>query len=472
MAAQVALGGASHLYSCSIACVSSSVSSNPSKLQPRAFGSSRNVRLDNASASSSHAVRAKKKMGWFDDPFDYGPDDEEDTMGELMSQGAQGAEDPIPERDEENEFGYLDFPAGFMPEVSALGTLIRNDIRRCLCFISGGVYDNLLFFPVIQLLKNRYPGVKIDVMATPRGKQTYEMNKNVQKAWAQPVDEQFIRPVDFAETVGKIKGDYYDMVVSTKLAGMGHSMFLWLSTVRNKVSYIYPDVNSAGAAKFLDIAVKAPQLELAESGFNMYAEMIEELSQMGTNQPRTELPPLEIAVSKRLKAYVEEKYKEAGVTDGDFLVFHGIECDSSASMTSKGDKDCLLPLSMWAEIAKSTSEKVVFVIPNEKERQKVKEACGEDSHIVFITTPGQLGALISASSGVVTTNTAALQMAIALKKPTVALFSSQEKAKLFMPGYAKDCAVVTSKTNKLSGLDLKATTMALSTIAKEALVAA
>lgn len=35
--------------------------------------------------------------------------------------------------------------------------------------------------------------------------QTYEMNKNVQKAWAQPVDEQFIRPVDFAETVGKIK---------------------------------------------------------------------------------------------------------------------------------------------------------------------------------------------------------------------------------------------------------------------------
>ena len=59
------------------------------------------------------------------------------------------------------------------------------------------------------------------------------------------------------------------MVVSTKLAGMGHSMFLWLSTVRNKVSYIYPDVNSAGAAKFLDIAVKAPQLELAESGFNM-----------------------------------------------------------------------------------------------------------------------------------------------------------------------------------------------------------
>lgn len=65
------------------------------------------------------------------------------------------------------------------------------------------------------------------------------------------------------------QGVYYDMVVSTKLAGMGHSIFMWLADIRNKISYIYPDVNAVGAGKFLDIAVKAPQLELAESGFNM-----------------------------------------------------------------------------------------------------------------------------------------------------------------------------------------------------------
>ena len=33
---------------------------------------------------------------------------------------------------------------------------------------------------------------------------------------------------------------------------------------------------------------------------------------------------------------------------------------------------------------------MVFVIPNEKDREKVKEYCGEDSHIVLITTPGQV----------------------------------------------------------------------------------
>jgi hypothetical protein len=167
MAAQVALGGglaSSHL------CIARASSSNLPKLQPRAFGSARgNARGENARVRVR--ARTEKKLGWFDDPFDYGPDEEEDTMGELMSRGAQSAEDPSPPHDADSEFGYLDFPAGYMPEIASLGTLIRNDVRRCLCFISGGVYENLLFFPVIQLLKNRYPGVKIDVMATPRGKQ-------------------------------------------------------------------------------------------------------------------------------------------------------------------------------------------------------------------------------------------------------------------------------------------------------------
>ena len=85
-----------------------------------------------------------------------------------------------------------------------------------------------------------------------------------------------------------------------------------------------------------------------------YVDLVEELNQMGKNLPRTELPPLEVAISKKLKAYVGDKYKEAGVTEGDFLVFHGIESDSGASMTSKGDTDSLLPLRMWSEIAKST----------------------------------------------------------------------------------------------------------------------
>lgn len=125
--------------------------------------------------SRRHLAKAtKKKQGWFDDPFNYGEDEEQDgeeEFGQLLSRGVQDARDPIPDRDEDSAMGFLDFPAGYMPEIASLGTLIRNDVRRCLCIVSGGVYENLLFFPVIQLLKNRYPGVKIDIMAGARGKQ-------------------------------------------------------------------------------------------------------------------------------------------------------------------------------------------------------------------------------------------------------------------------------------------------------------
>jgi ADP-heptose:LPS heptosyltransferase len=269
-----------------------------------------------------------------------------------------------------------------------------------------------------------------------------------------------------------LQGNYYDMLISTRFAGLGHAIFLSMCDCRQKISYVHPNVNAAGAGNYLDKAIKAPHLDLAEGGYHMYSDLLEHLKVRGETIPPSEVPPLQIGVSKRLQAFVEAKYSKAGAQKRDFLVFHGIESTSFASMQSSGDTDSLLPLPVWATLAKSTSSRVLFVIPNEKDRQKVQEACGEDAHIVFITTPGQLAAVIHASSGVVTTNTAAFQMAHALRKPRVVLFSSQEKADLYLPEVTPECAVIVSKTGKLCDIDTKAAQIAISTIGQESLVAA
>nr|CAD1831948.1 unnamed protein product [Ananas comosus var. bracteatus] len=129
-------------------------------------------------------------------------------------------------------------------------------------------------------------------------------------------------------------------------------------------------------------------------------------------------------------------------------------------MRSRGDNDCLLPIQVWAEIAKEISNRglrPLFVIPHEKEREDVMEVAGEDSSILFITTPGQLAALINDSAGVIVTNTAAVQLANAREKPSIALFSSAEKGKLFVPNAEeKKCTVVSSKTGKLIDIDVEA----------------
>lgn len=67
--------------------------------------------------------------------------------------------------------------------------------------------------------------------------------------------------------------------------------------------------------------------------------------------PRQVVPPLKISLSRKLKEVVEEKYTKAGVKKGRYIVIHGIQSDSKATMQSRGDPDSLLPLEVWAEIA-------------------------------------------------------------------------------------------------------------------------
>lgn len=147
-------------------------------------------------------VNAKKKNGWLD-PFDTGEDPDLE-YGTQYYQGKQ-SEDERPPENPDNPYGFLKFPPGFMPEVASLGLKIRGDVRRCCCVVSGGVYENLLFFPVIQLMKDRYPGVLIDVLSSARGKQVYEMNKNVRWADVFDPDNDFPEPADYLDLLGLLK---------------------------------------------------------------------------------------------------------------------------------------------------------------------------------------------------------------------------------------------------------------------------
>ncbi|XP_075667517.1 photosynthetic NDH subunit of subcomplex B 1, chloroplastic isoform X3 [Castanea sativa] len=339
------------------------------------------------------ATNNKKKNPWLD-PFDDGEDPEME-YGSLFTDGKQD-EDPRPPDNPDNPYGFLKFPAGFSVEIASLGLKIRGDVRRCCCVVSGGVYENLLFFPAIQLIKDRYPGVQVDIIASARGKQTYELNKNVRWADVYDPDDDFPEPAEYTDMVGLLK------------------MLDWLGRPFRSV-------------------------------------------------PRQVVPPLRVSISRKLKEVVEAKYKKAGAEKGRYIVIHGIESDSKALMQSRGDSDSLLPIEVWDEIAEAVRGfRPVFVIPHDKVREDVEEVVGNDASIVFITTPGQLAALINDSAGVIATNTAAIQLANAREKPSIALFCSEEKGKLFVPNAEeKKCVIVSSKTGKLIDIDIEAVKRAI-----------
>ncbi|XP_060205184.1 photosynthetic NDH subunit of subcomplex B 1, chloroplastic [Lycium barbarum] len=414
--------------------------------------------LDNTVCTRKSGIlrpNCKKNNPWLD-PFDYG-DDPEMEYGSLFADGKQ-EEDPRPPDNPDNPYGFLKFPMGYSVEIASLGLKIRGDVRRCCCVIDGGVYENLLFFPTIQMIKDRYPGVQVDILATPRGKQTFELNKNVRWANAYDLDDDFPEPAEYTDMVGILKSRYYDMILSTKLAGIGHAVFLFMSTARDRVSYIYPNVNSAGAGLFLSETFTPDSMNLSEGGYHMYRQMVDWLGRPARKVPRQPLPPLKVSISRKLRGAVEAKYKNAGAQKGKYIVIHGIKSDSKASMQSKGDPDSLLPVEIWARIAEDIrGVKPVFVIPHEKEREVVEDAVGLDASIMFITTPGQLAALIDDSAGVIATNTAAIQLANARGKPSIGLFCSKDKARSFVPNAEeKKCATISSKTGKLVDIDVEA----------------
>ncbi|KAK8641718.1 hypothetical protein V6N13_011096 [Hibiscus sabdariffa] len=405
-------------------------------------------------------THAKKKNPWLD-PFEDEVEDPYSEYGSLFTDGKQ-EEDPRPPDDPDNPYGFLKFPMGFTVELASLPLKIRGDVRRCCCVISGGVYENLLFFPVIQLIKDRYPGVQVDVLASARGKQTFELNKNVRWANAYDPDDDWPDPAEYTDMIGLLKSRYYDMVLSTKLAGLGHAAFLFMTTARDRVSYIYPNVNAAGAGLLLSQTFTPDGLNLSQGGYNMYHQMVDWLGRPFRSVPRHEVGPLRVSISRKVKEYVAEKYRTAGVEKGKYIVIHGIESDSKASMQSRGDTDSLLPIQVWAEIAKDIRGfKPLFVIPHEKERENVEEEI-DDANIVFISTPGQLAALINDSAGVIATNTAAIQLANAREKPSIGLFCSEQMGKLFVPdAEEKKCAIVSSKTGKLKDIDVEGVKQAM-----------
>ncbi|XP_042446520.1 photosynthetic NDH subunit of subcomplex B 1, chloroplastic-like [Zingiber officinale] len=205
------------------------------------------------------ATAAKKKKNPWLDPFDCG-EDPDIKYGSLFVDGKQ-EEDPRPPDNPSNPYGFLKFPMGFNVELASLASLaskVCGDVRLCYCVIFDGVYENLLFFPVIQLIKDRYPGVQIDVVALPRGKQVYEVNKNVRWANVYDPDEDFPEPAEYVNMIGLLK-----------LAGLGHAAFLFMASARDKVSYVYPNVNAAGTSMLLTETFTSPTMNLSEHGYHM-----------------------------------------------------------------------------------------------------------------------------------------------------------------------------------------------------------
>lgn len=210
-----------------------------------------------------------------------------------------------------------------------------------------------------------------------------------------------------------LQNRYYEMILSTKLAGLGHAAFCscqlpatelatytqmswhwcWITSIGIftadtmnlsdggyhmwvwetsfffqvprvdtlvwffmwcKIGFITIHLTCLRGSWFIYVRRKAGIL-LRHGVLFRYIPEIDWLARPGRNVPRQPVPPLKVSIPRKVKEVVEAKYKNAGAEKGKYIVIHGIQCDSKASMQSKGDPDSLLPIQVWAEIAEAVT---------------------------------------------------------------------------------------------------------------------
>ncbi|KAI4966701.1 hypothetical protein ZWY2020_037043 [Hordeum vulgare] len=254
-----------------------------------------------AAGGGARAASSKKRNLW-PDPFDDGPDEEFDYTGVYLAGSRRRTRGR--RRTRRTPTASLRFPMGTcragQPGVQGARRRAPRVLRG-----SGGVYENVLFFPVVQMLKDRYR------RARRRG------GVRAREAGLRDVQE---RP---GTTTWSCR----------PLAGTGHALFLFASSAREKVGYVYPNVNGAGAGLFLtemfagDHQPRRRRLQHVPGHAGVAGRL--------AGVPQQPIPPLRVSISKKLRAVVEDKYNRAGVEKGKYVVIHGIESDSVANMKSR-----------------------------------------------------------------------------------------------------------------------------------------
>ncbi|KAF9612465.1 hypothetical protein IFM89_000213 [Coptis chinensis] len=83
-----------------------------------------------------------------------------------------------------------------------------------------------------------------------------------------------------------------------------------MTTANERVSYIYPNENAAGAGLMLSEKFTPNNLNLSDGGYNMYTQRLDWLGRPCNKVARHPVPPLK----------------------GKYIVVHGIHYDSQANL--------------------------------------------------------------------------------------------------------------------------------------------
>ena len=279
---------------------------------------------------------------------------------------------------------------------------------RIVAFVPGGVDEQILFFPALDSLKQSYPQAEIDVVVEPRAKVAYRVSKSVNDVLAFDYLDRN-SPADWANLLGVLRDRYY---TGALYAGQNWSMglLLWLAGIPTRICYD----NIPGKLFYTHKVPFKPNQYKADAYYDLL---------QGFNVS-TPCPEPSLSLPKGDLDWAERERKRLGIGSGYVL----IQVDSG--------QDEPYPIANWQEIIQSFRQRqpdMPLVVAQTTGDADAIAPLLQAYPDLKVTRPGDLGklaAMIAGANLMLSPAGVPMQLAVALKVYTLALFGSTTAATL------------------------------------------
>jgi ADP-heptose:LPS heptosyltransferase len=297
---------------------------------------------------------------------------------------------------------------------------------RILALVPGGIGDQILFFPTLATLKEKYPQAAIDVLVEPRSKAAYRVCATVDDVLVFDYKDRN-GLADYLNLLGIVRDREYDVAIA-----LGQrwtvGLLLWLNGIPTRVGY--------QTQKSWFITDPVP-LKSEQYAAHMYHDLV---SGLGIQTP---CPPLSVSVPRADIDWAEAEQQRLGLKESGYILIHG----GSSQLALQKGIDKIYPAQSWLSIVKDIQDKqpnvpiVLIEGPEDNKFIKAMRAGTENLKVVSPPDIGKLAALIAGANLMLCTDSAPMHLAIAVGTYTIALFGPTQAKKLIPPNNDKICPV-------------------------------
>ena len=280
---------------------------------------------------------------------------------------------------------------------------------RIVALVSGGIADQILFFPTLDNLKRNFNTHKIDVVCDTSSKAAYRVSKSVDEVLGFNFKDRNSM-ADWGNLIGMIRDREYDIAITPSQSWFT-ALMLWLSGIKTRVGF------EGNNSLFFNRVVP---LNTEQYAAYAYHDLLQRLGinsscpELALNVPK---PDIDWATSEQLRLEVK---------DTGYILVYG----------SSVDADTIYPARNWLSIVQDFREKqpdmpvVVISQPDNQDLVRTLKQAVPDIKETFPDNIGKLAATIAGANLMLSTNSTSMQLAVAVQTYTIALFGSSEPRKL------------------------------------------